>query len=67
MFAPRRPAREQPAAVEHTVTHERPVLLNEVAGRWLRLAGFTPQESRRLLFLRWLYRRGQLTEFPPER
>ncbi len=31
---------------------------------WLRLAGFAPAERRRLIFLRWLYQQGRLTEFP---
>ncbi len=34
---------------------------------WLRLAGFAPAERRRLIFLRWLYHQGRLTEFPRER
>ena len=29
-----------------------------------RLDGFTGTEQQRLIFLRWLYRRGRLTEFP---
>lgn len=28
---------------------------------------FTAAERRRLLFMRWLYRRGELTEFPRQR
>jgi hypothetical protein len=30
---------------------------------WRRRAGFTPEEYRRLVFLRWLYRRGRLIEW----
>ncbi len=29
---------------------------------WCQLAGFTRAEYRRLLFLRWLYQTGRLTE-----
>lgn len=32
---------------------------------WFRLAGFTRTEWRRLLFARWLYRQGQLTDYSP--
>ena len=67
MFAPERPARDGYAAGERIVTQHRPVVRNEVAEYWLRLAGFTPRESRYLLFLRRLYERGRLTEFPAER
>ena len=30
---------------------------------WCQLAGFTRAEYRRLLFLRWLYLRGRLSEW----
>ncbi len=33
--------------------------------QWLQLIGFTQRERQRLLFLRWLYRQGRLTDFPP--
>lgn len=32
---------------------------------WFRLAGFTRTEWQRLLFARWLYRQGQLTDYSP--
>ena len=66
MFAPKRPERDGFATGDRPVAHQ-PVVLNEVVEYWLRLAGFTPWESQRLTFLRRLYERGQLTEFPPER
>jgi hypothetical protein len=31
---------------------------------WCQRFGFTPGEWRRLAFLRWLYHRGRLTEWP---
>ena len=31
-----------------------------------RQAGFTRREWRRLVFLRWLYRTGRLTEWPAD-
>lgn len=34
---------------------------------WFRLAGFTRTEWQRLVYLRWLYRRGELTEYPQGR
>ena len=38
--------------------------LTEAEVEWCRLAGFSRREWQRLLFARWLYRSGQLTEFP---
>lgn len=31
---------------------------------WFRLAGFTRTEWQRLVYMRWLYRQGELTEYP---
>ncbi len=31
---------------------------------WPRRPGFTETEWRRLVFMRWLYRQGRLTEYP---
>lgn len=31
---------------------------------WCQEAGFTRMEAQRLIFVRWLYREGQLTEYP---
>lgn len=31
---------------------------------WCQEAGFTPLEARRLIFARWLYHEGVLTEYP---
>ena len=41
--------------------------LTEAEIEWCRLAGFNRREWQRLLFTRWLYRSGQLTEYPEER
>jgi hypothetical protein len=49
---------EQPTAVEQ---------LTEAELEWCRLAGFTRREWQRLLFARWLYRTGELTEYPEGR
>lgn len=35
-----------------------------VALEWCQEAGFTQMETQRLIFARWLYREGQLTEYP---
>lgn len=35
-----------------------------VALGWCQEAGFTQMETQRLIFARWLYREGQLTEYP---
>jgi len=34
---------------------------------WFRLAGFTRTEWQRLVYMRWLYRQGELTEYPQGR
>lgn len=47
------------------ITEERPVYATDAEWDWARLTGFTQAEWRRLVFLRWLYRQGRLTEFPP--
>ena len=49
---------EQPTAVEQ---------LTEAEVEWFRLAGFSRREWQRLLFARWLYRTGELTEYPEGR
>jgi hypothetical protein len=49
---------EEPTAVEQ---------LTEAEVEWFRLAGFSRREWQRLLFARWLYRSGELTEYPEGR
>ncbi|HEX5502851.1 MAG TPA: hypothetical protein VFW96_09520 [Thermomicrobiales bacterium] len=34
---------------------------------WCRRAGLTNADLRRLLFVRWLYREGQITDYPEGR
>ena len=34
---------------------------------WFRLAGFTRTEWQRLVYMRWLHRQGELTEYPQGR
>lgn len=34
---------------------------------WFRLAGFTRREWQRLVYMRWLYHQGELTEYPESR
>ena len=47
------------------VAEERQAYATAAEQDWARLVGFTPAEWRRLVFLRWLYRQGRLTDFPP--
>ena len=49
----------EPEAVEQ--------LTSEAEQEWCRLAGFTRLEWQRLVFTRWLYREGHLTEHPEGR
>ncbi len=49
---------DEPTAVEQ---------LTEAEVEWFRLAGFSRREWQRLLFARWLYRSGELTEYPEGR
>lgn len=34
---------------------------------WFRLAGLTRTEWQRLVFMRWLYRQGRVTDYPEGR
>ena len=49
------------AGTERTQAANEPITDDEA---WRRRAGFTGEEYRRLVFLRWLYRRGRLAEWP---
>ncbi len=52
-----------PMAAAGTYQHQAadaPIVEDEL---WRQRAGFTTEEYRRLVFLRWLYRTGRLTEW----
>lgn len=48
------------AGTERTQAANEPITHDEA---WRRRAGFTREEYRRLVFLRWLYRTGRLSEW----
>ena len=41
--------------------------VSEEQQEWFRLAGLTRTEWQRLVFMRWLYRQGQVTDYPEGR
>ncbi|MDP9372664.1 MAG: hypothetical protein M3Q65_09475 [Chloroflexota bacterium] len=41
--------------------------ITEQEREWCRLAGFNRAEWQRLVFTRWRYRQGELTEYPEGR
>ena len=45
-------------------TEQQPVGGSTAEQRWCQLRGFSQREWRRLVFMRWLYRHGRLTEYP---
>ena len=56
--------REEPTTALRGSVEQRKADQLTAEQRWCSLRGFTRREWGRLVFMRWLYQQGRLTEYP---